>query len=104
MRTEEPEERQIEEIGSGGGELKEVPVNSIPTQHAQGIYPEKSLISTKKERNIGEGEQVQIQVQRSRNKQQRLNPLSPVEAMELLTDKLAKTRNNQEFLHNMSSI
>ena len=33
-----------------------------------------------------------------------LNPLSPVEAMELLTDKLAKTRNNQEFLHNMSSI
>jgi transcription termination factor Rho len=24
--------------------------------------------------------------------------------MELLTDKLAKTRNNQEFLHNMSSI
>ena len=26
------------------------------------------------------------------------------EAMELLTDKLAKTRNNQEFLHNMSSI
>lgn len=33
-----------------------------------------------------------------------LNPLSPTEAMELLTDKLAKTRNNQEFLHNMSSI
>jgi transcription termination factor Rho len=33
-----------------------------------------------------------------------LNPLSPVEAMELLTDKLSKTRNNQEFLHNMSSI
>jgi len=33
-----------------------------------------------------------------------LNPLSPVEAMELLTDKLAKTRNNSEFLHNMSSI
>ena len=33
-----------------------------------------------------------------------INPLSPVEAMELLTDKLAKTRNNQEFLHNMSSI
>jgi len=33
-----------------------------------------------------------------------LNPLSPVEAMELLSDKLAKTRNNQEFLHNMSSI
>ncbi len=33
-----------------------------------------------------------------------LNPLSPVEAMELLTDKLAKTRNNQEFLPpNMSS-
>jgi transcription termination factor Rho len=24
--------------------------------------------------------------------------------MELLTDKLAKTRNNQEFLHNMSTI
>jgi transcription termination factor Rho len=33
-----------------------------------------------------------------------INPLSPVEAMELLTDKLGKTRNNQEFLHNMSSI
>ena len=33
-----------------------------------------------------------------------INPLSPVEAMELLTDKLSKTRNNQEFLHNMSSI
>jgi transcription termination factor Rho len=33
-----------------------------------------------------------------------LNPLSPVEAMELLSDKLGKTRNNQEFLHNMSSI
>ena len=33
-----------------------------------------------------------------------INPLSPVEAMELLTDKLAKTRNNQEFLHNMSSL
>jgi transcription termination factor Rho len=27
-----------------------------------------------------------------------------VEAMELLTDKLAKTRNNSEFLQNMSSI
>ena len=33
-----------------------------------------------------------------------LNPLSPVEAMELLSDKLGKTRNNQEFLHNMSSL
>ncbi len=33
-----------------------------------------------------------------------LNPLSPTEAMELLTDRLAKTRNNQEFLHNMNSI
>jgi transcription termination factor Rho len=33
-----------------------------------------------------------------------INPLSPVEAMELLTDKLSKTRNNQEFLHNMSSL
>ena len=32
-----------------------------------------------------------------------LNPLSPTEAMELLTDRLAKTRNNQEFLHSMSS-
>jgi len=31
-----------------------------------------------------------------------LNPLSPVEAMELLTDRLAKTRNNQEFLHTMN--
>ncbi len=33
-----------------------------------------------------------------------LNPLSPTEAMELLTDKLGKTRNNSEFLHNMSSL
>jgi transcription termination factor Rho len=33
-----------------------------------------------------------------------LNPLSPVEAMELLVDKLAKTRNNAEFLLNMSSL
>src|SRR5690349_2875442 len=33
-----------------------------------------------------------------------LNPLSPVEAMELLIDKLGKTRSNGEFLSNMSSI
>jgi transcription termination factor Rho len=33
-----------------------------------------------------------------------LNPLSPTEAMELLVDKLGKTRNNAEFLHNMSSL
>jgi transcription termination factor Rho len=33
-----------------------------------------------------------------------LNPLSPVEAMELLIDKLGKTRSNGEFLANMSSI
>ncbi len=33
-----------------------------------------------------------------------LNPLSPVEAMELLVDKLGKTRNNAEFLHNMSAL
>ena len=32
-----------------------------------------------------------------------LNPLSPTEAMELLTDRLAKARNNSEFLHSMSS-
>src|SRR6201746_635670 len=32
-----------------------------------------------------------------------LNPLSPVEAMELLSDRLAKTRNNQEFLHTMNT-
>jgi transcription termination factor Rho len=31
-----------------------------------------------------------------------LNPLSPVEAMELLLDKMAKTRNNAEFLASMS--
>ncbi|HWG16506.1 MAG TPA: transcription termination factor Rho [Acidobacteriaceae bacterium] len=31
-----------------------------------------------------------------------LNPLSPVEAMEVLTDRFAKTRNNQEFLHTMN--
>jgi len=33
-----------------------------------------------------------------------LNPLSPVEAMELLIDKLSKTRSNGEFLANMSSL
>jgi transcription termination factor Rho len=33
-----------------------------------------------------------------------LNPLSPVEAMELLTEKLIKARNNAEFLQNMSSM
>jgi transcription termination factor Rho len=33
-----------------------------------------------------------------------LNPLSPVEAMELLVDKLGKARNNAEFLLNMSSL
>jgi transcription termination factor Rho len=31
-----------------------------------------------------------------------LNPLSPTEAMELLTSRLEKTRNNSEFLHSMS--
>ena len=31
-----------------------------------------------------------------------LNPLSPVEAMELLLDKLGKTRSNAEFLASMS--
>ena len=33
-----------------------------------------------------------------------LNPLSPVEAMELLIDKLSKVRSNGEFLQNMSSL
>ncbi len=33
-----------------------------------------------------------------------LNPLSPVEAMELLVDRLAKTRNNAEFLLKMNSL
>jgi len=33
-----------------------------------------------------------------------LNPLSPVEAMELLIDKLSKTKANSEFLANMSSL
>jgi transcription termination factor Rho len=31
-----------------------------------------------------------------------LNPLSPVESMELLLDKLAKTRSNAEFLASMN--
>jgi transcription termination factor Rho len=31
-----------------------------------------------------------------------LNPLSPVESMELLLDKLSKTANNQQFLASMS--
>jgi transcription termination factor Rho len=33
-----------------------------------------------------------------------LNPLSPVEAMELLIDKLSKTKSNAQFLSNMSSL
>jgi len=33
-----------------------------------------------------------------------LNPLSPVEAMELLVDRLGKTRNNPEFLLKMNSL
>jgi transcription termination factor Rho len=33
-----------------------------------------------------------------------LNPLSPVEAMELLIDKLGKTKSNSEFLANMNSL
>jgi len=33
-----------------------------------------------------------------------LNPLSPVEAMELLIDKLGKTKSNGEFLANMNSL
>jgi transcription termination factor Rho len=33
-----------------------------------------------------------------------LNPLSPVEAMELLVDKLGKARNNAEFLQNMNAL
>jgi transcription termination factor Rho len=33
-----------------------------------------------------------------------LNPLSPVEAMELLIEKLGKTRSNSEFLASMSSL
>jgi len=33
-----------------------------------------------------------------------LNPLSPVEAMELLIDKLKKAPGNSEFLSNMSSL
>jgi transcription termination factor Rho len=33
-----------------------------------------------------------------------LNPLSPVEAMELLIDKLSKTKSNGEFLANMSAL
>ncbi len=33
-----------------------------------------------------------------------LNPLSPVEAMELLVDRQAKTRNNAEFLQKMNSL
>ena len=33
-----------------------------------------------------------------------LNPLSPVEAMELLIDKLAKTKSNAEFLSAMQKM
>jgi transcription termination factor Rho len=33
-----------------------------------------------------------------------LNPLSPVEAMELLIDKLGKAKSNGEFLANMSAL
>jgi transcription termination factor Rho len=33
-----------------------------------------------------------------------LNPLSPVEAMELLVERLNKTKANAEFLANMSAL
>jgi transcription termination factor Rho len=33
-----------------------------------------------------------------------LNPLSPVEAMELLISRLEKVRNNNEFLQNMNQL
>jgi len=33
-----------------------------------------------------------------------LNPLSPVEAMELLVSRLEKVRNNAEFLANMNQL
>jgi transcription termination factor Rho len=33
-----------------------------------------------------------------------LNPLSPVEAMELLVDRQFKTRNNAEFLQKMNQL
>jgi transcription termination factor Rho len=33
-----------------------------------------------------------------------LNPLSPVEAMELLVERMGKTRSNGEFLANMSTL
>jgi transcription termination factor Rho len=33
-----------------------------------------------------------------------LNPLSPVEAMELLLDKMGKTKNNAEFLNAMQKM
>jgi transcription termination factor Rho len=32
-----------------------------------------------------------------------LNPLSPVEAMELMLERLSKTKSNQQFLESMSS-
>ena len=32
-----------------------------------------------------------------------LNPLSPVEAMELMLERLAKTKSNKEFLESMSA-
>jgi transcription termination factor Rho len=32
-----------------------------------------------------------------------LNPLSPVEAMELMLERLAKTKSNRDFLESMSS-
>jgi transcription termination factor Rho len=33
-----------------------------------------------------------------------LNPLSPVEAMELLTERMGKTRSNAEFLSSMNAL
>jgi transcription termination factor Rho len=33
-----------------------------------------------------------------------LNPLSPVEAMELMLERLAKTKSNQNFLESMSAV
>ena len=71
------------------------------------------------DRNQGEKQRTAIDINRSGTRKEELlmpreelnrvwilrkvlNPLSPVESMELLIDKLSKTRNNAEFLAAMS--
>ena len=62
-RSEEFEEREVINVGTGGRELKEIPVNPFAMQHAQGVLPEKGLVPVQIDGGIGENEEVQVEVE-----------------------------------------